>query len=42
MNKSVSFDFQKKKTAMFEVAEVLPVMTNNYEHSILQGVKVSK
>uniref|UniRef100_A0A0B6YQ68 Uncharacterized protein n=1 Tax=Arion vulgaris TaxID=1028688 RepID=A0A0B6YQ68_9EUPU len=37
----ISFHFkeEKKKTALFEVAEVLPVMTNNYEHSILQGVK---
>jgi len=37
----ISFHFkdQKKKTAMFEVTEVLPVMTNNYEQSILQGVK---
>ena len=26
---------------MFEVTEVLPVMTNNYEQSILQGVKVT-
>uniref|UniRef100_A0A2C9JRH4 Uncharacterized protein n=1 Tax=Biomphalaria glabrata TaxID=6526 RepID=A0A2C9JRH4_BIOGL len=37
----ISFHFkdEKKKNALFEVAEVLPVMTNNYEHSILQGVK---
>ncbi|XP_005098445.1 uncharacterized protein C6orf62 homolog [Aplysia californica] len=37
----ISFHFkdEKKKSALFEVAEVLPVMTNNYEHSILQGVK---
>ena len=34
--------FQKKKCAVFEVAEVLPVMTNNYEESILKGAKVSK
>jgi len=33
------FKDKKKKTAMFEVAEVLPVMTNNYEHSIMQGAK---
>ena len=33
--------FQKKKCAVFEVAEVLPVMTNNYEESILKGAKVS-
>ena len=25
---------------MFEVAEVVPVMTNNYEESILRGAKV--
>ncbi|CAG5131812.1 unnamed protein product [Candidula unifasciata] len=33
------FKEEKKKNALFEVAEVLPVMTNDYEHSILQGVK---
>jgi len=27
---------------VFEVAEVVPVMTNNYEDSILKGVKVRK
>ncbi len=30
---------QKKKSALFEVAEVVPVMTNNYEENILKGVK---
>lgn len=33
--------FQKKKSALFEVAEVLPVMTNNYEENILRGVRDS-
>ncbi|PVD23253.1 hypothetical protein C0Q70_16517 [Pomacea canaliculata] len=33
------FKDQKKNCAMFEVAEVVPVMTNNYEDSILKGVK---
>ena len=33
--------FQKKNCAIFEVTEVLPVMTNNYEESILKGAKVS-
>ncbi|XP_038839721.1 uncharacterized protein C6orf62 homolog isoform X2 [Salvelinus namaycush] len=32
---------QKKKSALFEVAEVLPVMTNNYEENILKGVQDS-
>lgn len=32
---------QKKKSALFEVAEVVPVMTNNYEENILKGVKDS-
>ena len=31
---------QKKKSALFEMAEVIPVMTNNYEDSILKGVQV--
>ena len=31
---------QKKKCALFEIAEVVPVMTNNYEESILKGAKV--
>ncbi len=31
--------FQKKKSALFEVAEVVPVMTNNYEENILKAVK---
>lgn len=35
------FPFQKKKSALFEVAEVVPVMTNNYEESILRGVRDS-
>lgn len=33
------FKEKKKKCAVFEVAEVLPVMTNNYEESILKGAK---
>lgn len=32
---------QKKKSALFEVAEVVPVMTNNYEENILRGVRES-
>lgn len=32
---------QKKKSALFEVSEVVPVMTNNYEENILKGVKNS-
>lgn len=32
-------DKQKKNGAVFEVAEVIPVMTNNYEDSIMKGVK---
>ncbi|KAK3803843.1 hypothetical protein RRG08_029435 [Elysia crispata] len=37
----IAFHFKdkKKKSTLFEVAEVYPVMTNNYEHSILEGVK---
>ncbi|KAJ0055031.1 hypothetical protein NL108_008760, partial [Boleophthalmus pectinirostris] len=31
----------KKKSALFEVAEVVPVMTNNYEENILRGVRDS-
>ena len=31
---------QKKTSAVFEVAEVVPVMTNNYEESILKGARV--
>ena len=34
--------FQKKKSALFEVAEVMPVMTNNYEDCIMKGAKVRK
>eukprot|EP00918_Siedleckia_nematoides_P069857 GHVU01152300.1.p1 GENE.GHVU01152300.1~~GHVU01152300.1.p1 ORF type:complete len:231 (-),score=42.53 GHVU01152300.1:422-1114(-) len=30
---------QQKPNAVFEVTEVIPVMTNNYEDSILQGAK---
>ena len=30
-----------KPCAVFEIAEVVPVMTNNYEDSILKGAKVS-
>lgn len=33
--------FQTKKSALFEVAEVVPVMTNNYEENILRGVRDS-
>ncbi|CAH1253681.1 uncharacterized protein C6orf62 homolog [Branchiostoma lanceolatum] len=33
------FKEQKKKPALFEAAEVVPVMTNNYEESIMRGVK---
>ncbi|XP_041040612.1 uncharacterized protein C6orf62 homolog isoform X2 [Carcharodon carcharias] len=32
---------KKKKPALFEVAEVVPVMTNNYEENILKGVRES-
>ncbi|XP_028908586.1 uncharacterized protein C6orf62 homolog isoform X1 [Ornithorhynchus anatinus] len=32
---------QKKKSALFEVSEVIPVMTNNYEENILKGVRDS-
>lgn len=35
------FFLQKKKSALFEVAEVVPVMTNNYEENILRGVSDS-
>ncbi|XP_033730817.1 uncharacterized protein C6orf62 homolog [Pecten maximus] len=37
----IAFHFKEKKKncALFEVAEVVPVMTNNYEDSILKGVK---
>lgn len=35
------FPSQKKKSALFEVAEVVPVMTNNYEENILRGVRDS-
>ncbi|KAI4530879.1 hypothetical protein MG293_018737 [Ovis ammon polii] len=31
----------KKKSALFEVSEVIPVMTNNYEENILKGVRDS-
>ncbi|XP_065843235.1 uncharacterized protein C6orf62 homolog [Oscarella lobularis] len=33
------FKDKKKRPALFEMAEVVPVMTNNYEESILRGVK---
>lgn len=33
------FKDQKKRPALFEMAEVVPVMTNNYEESILKGAK---
>ncbi|KAF4013689.1 hypothetical protein G4228_004844 [Cervus hanglu yarkandensis] len=32
---------RKKKSALFEVSEVIPVMTNNYEENILKGVRDS-
>lgn len=35
------WSLQKKKSALFEVAEVVPVMTNNYEENILRGVRDS-
>ncbi|KAM6958626.1 uncharacterized protein C6orf62 homolog [Aplochiton taeniatus] len=35
------FKEKKKKSALFEVAEVVPVMTNNYEENILKGVRDS-
>ncbi|XP_062385246.1 uncharacterized protein C6orf62 homolog [Sardina pilchardus] len=35
------FKEKKKKSALFEVAEVLPVMTSNYEENILKGVRNS-
>ncbi|KAL4646947.1 hypothetical protein GN956_G9629 [Arapaima gigas] len=35
------FKDQKKKSALFEVAEVVPVMTNNYEEHIIKGVRDS-
>lgn len=37
----ISFQFKdkEKKSALFEVSEVIPVMTNNYEQSILDGAK---
>lgn len=35
------FKEKKKKSALFEVAEVVPVMTNNYEENILRGVRDS-
>lgn len=36
---AVVFKDKKKKSALFEMAEVIPVMTNNYEDSILKGVQ---
>lgn len=33
------FKDKKKTSALFEVAEVFPVMTNNYEENILRGVR---
>lgn len=38
---SLLLSLQKKKSALFEVAEVVPVMTNNYEENILRGVRDS-
>ncbi|KAM7174293.1 uncharacterized protein C6orf62 homolog isoform 3-T3 [Macrochelys suwanniensis] len=32
---------EKKSSALFEVSEVIPVMTNNYEENILKGVRDS-
>lgn len=40
-SKFVCWFQQKKKSALFEVAEVVPVMTNNYEENILRGVSDS-
>lgn len=36
------YDFcsQKKKSSLFEVEDVLPVMTNNFEDTIMKGVQV--
>lgn len=39
MYMAVVFKDKKKKSALFEVAEVIPVMTNNFEESILKGVQ---
>ena len=41
VNLNVYMFQQKKNGAVFEVAEVIPVMTNNYEDSIMKGVKVT-
>uniref|UniRef100_A0A3B3BZJ3 Chromosome 6 open reading frame 62 n=1 Tax=Oryzias melastigma TaxID=30732 RepID=A0A3B3BZJ3_ORYME len=41
LNNLFLFLLQKKKSALFEVAEVVPVMTNNYEENILRGVRNS-
>ncbi|XP_077209120.1 uncharacterized protein C6orf62 homolog [Paroedura picta] len=35
------FKDKRKKSALFEVSEVIPVMTNNYEENILKGVRDS-
>ena len=34
------FSLKKKQNALFEVEEVLPVMTNNFEDTILKEAKV--
>lgn len=33
------FKDKNKKSALFEVSQVIPMMTNNYEQSIIQGAK---
>ena len=38
--KHYDFCSQKKKSSLFEVADVLPVMTNNFEDTIMKGVQV--
>ncbi|KAJ1201153.1 hypothetical protein NDU88_004968 [Pleurodeles waltl] len=38
---AVVFKDKKKRSALFEVSEVIPVMTNNYEENILKGVRDS-
>ncbi|XP_073256853.1 uncharacterized protein C6orf62 homolog [Porites lutea] len=36
---AVVFKDKKKKSSLFEVADVLPVMTNNFEDTIMKGVQ---
>ena len=38
--KHYDFCSQKKKSSLFEVVDVLPVMTNNFEDTIMKGVQV--